>query len=344
MATTIPQAPRCDRIEWLPTEASGRRYARLHGPPGLPVPTAIFMQFPRAARPAEIERVARSTLLLREAGLPVPEIYDSRPDQSWILQEDLGDITLAAARGQGLPIAGAYSEAVSLLPRIHDLRLSTSPRPPLDARRLMTELEQFVQLALRLPEGAGASLTQDLEQIVAACTAAPEVLCHRDFHSRNLLLHENQVRVVDHQDALPGPLGYDRASLAYDPYVELPDDIRDRIAGESPHVGAVAVQRLAKAIGTFAEKQGAWAQFIPPAAKQARRLLQLHGLKVPVLDLAFATLASQAAVSSPAAPEASDPASPARPPHESPARPAQGQRAAEPPALDRPDPGTQSAS
>lgn len=309
MAQSIPQAPRCDRIEWLPTEASGRRFARLHGPPGLSVPTAVFMQFPRSVRAAEIERVARSTVLLREAGLPVPEIYEARPENGWILQEDLGDMTFAEARAQGLNSAPAYSKAVALLPRIENLKLSTSPQPPLDARRLMTELQQFVNLALQLPEGPGASLKEDLERIVDACCEVPVVLCHRDYHSRNLMLQGDQVRVVDHQDAMPGPAGYDRVSLAYDPYVELPDEIRDRIAGTSPQVGEVAVQRLAKAIGTFADKGGAWSRFLAPAARQARRLIGKHGLKVPVLDLAFATVAAR----SPAA-ASSESAAPSRPP------------------------------
>lgn len=313
MAQSIPQAPRSDRIEWLPTEASGRRFARLHGPPGLDVPTAVFMQFPRGARAAEIDRVARSTILLAEAGFPVPEIYESRPDSGWILQEDLGDTTFAEGRKQGLNLAPAYSEAVSLLERIEGLQLSTSPQPPLDQRRLMTELQQFVSLALRLPEGPGASLKEDLERIVAACCAAPMVLCHRDYHSRNLLITDERVRVVDHQDAMPGPVGYDRVSLAYDPYVELPDDIRDRIAGSSEAVGEVAVQRLAKAIGTFADKGGAWAKYIGPAARQARRLISQHALAVPVLDLAFATLATRDAGVSPAGGPASESAEGVRP-------------------------------
>ncbi len=320
MASTIQQGPRADRIEWLPTEASGRRYARLHGPPGLSVPTAVLMQFPRGARPAEIERVARSTVLLGEAGFPVPEIYESRPDRGWILQEDLGDVTLAAAREAGTAVAGAYSEAVSLLGRLDGLELETSPRPPLDGKRLGTELHQFVTRALGLAEGPGPSLAAELERLVEGCTAAPLALCHRDYHSRNLLLHGGRVRVVDHQDALPGPVGYDRASLAYDPYVELPDGIRDRIAGDTPHLGEVAVQRLAKAIGTYADKGGAWARFIAPAAKQARRLLAAHGLALPVLDLAFASLAARAAT-------ASEPTSPGRPgtsPAASPAPPREG--------------------
>jgi hypothetical protein len=250
------------------------------------------MQFPRGAQAAEIERVARATKLLGEAGLPVPEIYESRPQNGWILQEDLGDLTFAAARAQGLNIAGAYSEAVTLLSRIESLQLDTSPKPPLDERRLMTELLQFVTLGLNLPEGPGVSLKEDLNRVVQSCCQTPVVLCHRDYHSRNLMLHEDRVRVVDHQDAMLGPANYDRVSLAYDPYVELPDEIRDRIAGTSSSVGEVAVQRLAKAIGTFADKGAAWSAFIAPAARQARRLIAKHDMKVPVLDLAFATLSA----------------------------------------------------
>jgi len=295
MRPTVPQVPRCESAEWLPLEASGRRYARLKRPEGVDAETAIFMQFPRGARPAEVERVARSTLLLGQAGLPVPEVYSVEAEHLWLLQEDLGDLSLAAAREAGNQVAPAYSEAVALLQRIEGLELSTSPRPPLDSKRLGTELHQFATIALKLSEGPGASLKTDFDSIIAACGEQPTVLCHRDYHSRNLMLHEGRVRVIDHQDALPGPASYDRVSLAYDPYVELPDDIRDRIAGEQPGVSAVAIQRLAKAIGTFADKGGQWARFIRPAAQQARRLIARDGLAVPVLDLAFATLAAQSA-------------------------------------------------
>jgi aminoglycoside/choline kinase family phosphotransferase len=296
MTPTLPDALACDHLTWMPTEASGRRFARLLRPRRFGVDTAVVMVFARGTRAAEVERVDHATRLLAAAGLPVPEIYATEPEQRWILQEDLGDETLAKARERGAQIAEAYSEAVALLQRIAGLHLPTSPRPPLDRQRLLDELRHFAVVALHLPEGPGAGLQAEFEQLVEPILAQPTVLCHRDYHARNLLLKDGRVRVVDHQDALPGPAAYDRASLAYDPYVDLPEAIRDRIAGDLPGTGAVAVQRLAKAMGTYAEKGARWRAHITPAARQARRLVDRDGLPLPLLKLAFATLAAGASV------------------------------------------------
>jgi hypothetical protein len=51
------------------------------------------------------------------------------------------------------------------------------------------------------------------------------------------------------------------------------------------------VQRLCKAIGTYASKGGAWRRWIPPAARQARRLLAELRPPLRVLDAALAPLA-----------------------------------------------------
>ena len=294
MSTALPQALSAARVDWLPAEASARRYARLTRPTAVDRPSAIAMVFARGTPPAEVSRVERATRLLADAGLPVPTIFAVDPEELWILQEDLGNVTLAAARVRGDGVASAYSEAVQLLDRLEGLNLPTSPRPPLNASRLRQELNVFAAAALGLSEGPGPDLAADFDRIVDAALADGSRLCHRDYHSRNLLIHEGRVRVVDHQDALAGPIAYDRVSLAYDPYVDLSDSIRDRIAGSGDAVGATAVQRLAKAIGTFAEKGGAWRPFIGPAARQARRLLPQVGAPCPLIDLAFASLAAGA--------------------------------------------------
>lgn len=294
MTAPLPAGLTCERLEWLPAEASQRRYGRLFGPQSVDRPTAVVMTFARGTRPEEVRRVLRATELLAEAGLPVPDIYDAVPEQRWILQEDLGDITLAGARGAGLAVAPLYSEAVGLLESLAPLTLDSSPKPPLDQRRLHAELHQFAVLALQLPDGAGAGLKAELQALVDRCSALPTVLCHRDYHSRNLMVCEGRLRIIDHQDALAGPGPYDRASLAYDPYVELPDAIRERIAGDAEGTAEVAIQRLAKAIGTFADKGGPWRRWIGPAARSARQLISRSELSLPLLDLAFATLAAAA--------------------------------------------------
>jgi N-acetylmuramate 1-kinase len=280
----------CDENHWLPGEASTRRYVRLLRLHHYDLASAVAMLFPRGTPPAEVQRVERSTRLLHEAGVPVPAVYDSDPQRGWILQEDLGDVSLAAALQAGHAPEPLYEEALAILPRVAALRqLDTSPRPPLDAERLQRELNLFVTSALEL-EPPGAGLMRDLQRLVEACGASPTVLCHRDYHARNLMLHGGRLRVIDHQDALPGPCAYDAVSLAYDPYVELPDALRDRLAGAPPDRAAVAVQRLCKAIGTYASKGGEWRRWIPPAARQARRLLRELRPPLPVLDAALAPL------------------------------------------------------
>ncbi len=294
MTAPLPSGLACERLDWLPAEASQRRYGRLVRPQAVDRPTAVVMTFARGTRAEEVRRVLRATEWLARAGLPVPEVFDAVPEQRWILQEDLGDITLAGARDAGLAVAPLYSDAVGLLDRLAPLTVDTSPKPPLDARRLQTELHQFSVLALQLPEGAGAGLKLELTSLVEHCTALPTVLCHRDYHSRNLMVCDGRLRIIDHQDALVGPAPYDRVSLAYDPYVDLADPIRKRIAGDGEGTAEVAIQRLAKAIGTFADKGGHWRQWIAPAARQARKLIKDSELSLPLLDLAFATQSAAA--------------------------------------------------
>ena len=88
----------------------------------------------------------------------------------------------------------------------------------------------------------------------------PRVMCHRDYHSRNLMVRgDGSLAMVDIQDARWGPDTYDLASLLRDAYVDIDEReveaglqtfsagdpaVRDRF-----HV--VATQRMIKALGTF---------------------------------------------------------------------------------------------
>ncbi len=355
----------CAARQPLPTEASAREFVRLLRPRGLgsqaprDLTSAVLMRFPAGTSPAEVERVARATALLARAGVPVPRTYAVAAEAGWIVQEDLGDLTLAAAVASAagvsatvtsaagdapqLDVGAAYDEALALLADIAPLSLDTSPTPALGAARLRDELTLFVRTALpHLDAGrptAGAlhlppplaptlasalaptaappagdtpappsvdralarSLDAELDRLVGDCAARPTETCHRDYHARNLLL-AGRVRIIDHQDALRGPRGYDRASLAYDPYVDLPDERRDTLAGRPDDLWPVAVQRLCKAIGTYASKGDAWREWIAPAARQARRLLLVHdvpghgggckGIEAGVLADALARLAA----------------------------------------------------
>ena len=55
------------------------------------------------------------------------------------------------------------------------------------------------------------------------------MLCHRDYHSRNLMLHEAQLYIIDFQDARMGPDTYDLVSLLRDSYVDLAEQTVDEL-------------------------------------------------------------------------------------------------------------------
>ena len=122
--------------------------------------------------------------------------------------------------------------------------------------------------------------------------AEPRVLCHRDYHSRNLMLHAEQLYIIDFQDARMGPDTYDLVSLLRDSYVDLPDQtVEDLIAyflaiqGQTNQAvefrhrfDMMALQRNLKALGTFgyqttARRNPVYIQYIPRTLRYVRNNL-----------------------------------------------------------------------
>ncbi len=93
----------------------------------------------------------------------------------------------------------------------------------------MWELNFFVKHFLEAYRGvtlstaAREALIEEWQTIAGELASDPRVLCHRDYHSRNLMLHDRRLCIIDFQDARMGPDTYDLASLLRDSYVDLPD-------------------------------------------------------------------------------------------------------------------------
>jgi aminoglycoside/choline kinase family phosphotransferase len=127
--------------------------------------------------------------------------------------------------------------------------------------------EHHLQGQLGLAPADLAPLDTEFAALNAAVAAQPRVLIHRDFQSRNILWQRGRVRLVDVQGMRLGPLGYDLASLVWDPYVDLDAALREALvvrfaAAVAPShglsVGAVetmvrlaALQRLMQALGAY---------------------------------------------------------------------------------------------
>src|SRR6185312_10810347 len=64
-------------------------------------------------------------------------------------------------------------------------------------------------------------LQDEFQRICKTLDEQPKFVCHRDYHSRNLMLKLGRIYVIDFQDARLGPLQYDLVSLVHDSYVNL---------------------------------------------------------------------------------------------------------------------------
>jgi len=259
----------------LAGDASSRRYLRVRQSDGASLVLAVYPE------PFEFDRqpFVLTTALFTTMGVRVPAIVGHADDLGILELEDLGDVSLQAfvATGDEAGRRAFYEDAVGLIERVQRRGLELEdPRWPayrlvFDVEKLTWELDFFAQHFLEAYRGATrtparrAALREEFVRLAEELASEPRVLCHRDFHSRNLMVHDGQLVVIDHQDARLGPDTYDLVSLLRDAYVAVsepevealigrflrlqpaavePDEFRRRF-------DVMAVQRTLKALGTF---------------------------------------------------------------------------------------------
>jgi len=123
-------------------------------------------------------------------------------------------------------------------------------------------LEAYRGAVLSNPERQ--ALADEWQAIAGELSAEPRVLCHRDYHSRNLMVAGGRLHIIDFQDARLGPDTYDLVSLLRDSYIGLSDPELEaliayflEIKGQPDaaefrrRFDLMAVQRNLKALGTF---------------------------------------------------------------------------------------------
>ncbi|MCE2543504.1 MAG: phosphotransferase [Acidobacteria bacterium] len=258
----------------LPGDASDRRYVRVR----LPDETSRMLMVhsgPIDSRTLPFRFVAQ---ILARMDVPAPAVLGSADDLGILVIEDLGDITLQAQLGAGASGQrdAVYADAVDLIVRMQrgGRALASTREPPFtlafDEEKLMWELAFFVEHFLdglrgaRPSAAARTALADELRAVARELAAEPRVFCHRDYHSRNLMLHRGRLYVIDFQDARMGPATYDLVSLLRDCYVRHEPAFVDRmIAYYHDRLGTAAdpayrdrfdlmsVQRHLKALGTF---------------------------------------------------------------------------------------------
>lgn len=297
-------ADRHPRVVALTGDASDRRYFRVLLDGG----DSIVLALHAGAIAFESMPFANVAELLRRMDVPAPAILGHSNELGVIALQDLGDVTLQAHLGAGSVTehAALYREAVAL---IHQLQqrgreLASSGYVPytlaFDVEKLIWELDFFRKHFLEAYRGVTlsaaeqAALSTEWSAIASELAGEPRVVCHRDYHSRNLMLHRGRLYMIDFQDARLGPDTYDLVSLLRDSYVDVTErEMDDLIAyflalsgtGDAREFrrrfDLMAVQRNLKALGTFgfqaaARGNATYIQYMPRTLHSVRLNLQKY--------------------------------------------------------------------
>jgi N-acetylmuramate 1-kinase len=245
----------------LQGDASSRAYERLTKPSS---ESAVLMISPprpdgppirRGKSYSAIARLAESVHAfvamdkgLRALDFSAPALYGHNLDIGLLLLEDLGSEGVVDENG---PVPNRYAEATQLLARLH---ATTLPQvlpvaeaidhvlPPYDLEAFLIEVDLLLDwyaphiAKTHIPGSARIEFTNLWTDALAEILTGPKTWVLRDFHSPNLIWipqREGLARIglLDFQDAVLGPPGYDLVSLLQDARVTVPADLELKLLG-----------------------------------------------------------------------------------------------------------------
>jgi aminoglycoside/choline kinase family phosphotransferase len=173
------------------------------------------------------------TEFLNDCGLNIPNIYAKNIELGFLLIKDLGVRTFDKA----LDIDTAddlYADATLALLKMQTTALQHTKfhqTLPYDDQKLQLEMSLFEDWYIKehhnsaLNSNQQNALDRTFKLLISSALEQPQVLVHRDYHCRNLLVNEKQnPGIIDYQDMVIGPITYDLVSLLKDCYIEWPTE------------------------------------------------------------------------------------------------------------------------
>jgi len=234
-------------IEKLHGDASYRTYYRATMDGGS---TYIVMQMPQGKQSVseEItnfngthEELAFINVykFLKRCELPVPRIIKDGSNDNILILEDLGDTLMWNLVNEKPEETQRewYTKAIDLLVTMQERAekqkddICVAFKRSFDETLLNWEFDHFLEYGIearldkKLNEEDRALFDAFTRTISTKIRHFPYGFTHRDFQSRNLLLKDDRLFMIDFQDALMGPQVYDLVSLLRDSYVVLPDEL-----------------------------------------------------------------------------------------------------------------------
>lgn len=214
-------------IQAIKGDASLRQYYRVlaesanHGPKPL-----ILMDARQAAE--KTEQFIFVDHLLKSLNVRVPDIYHIHAQKNLLLLEDLGHIQLLDILNSK-NVSNFYSKALDTLATLQKnvaLIDVKNTLPTFNQDYMLSEVQLFQDwflakhLDLKIDTHTQNMLHQTFHHLLEKIDQFPKTMIHRDYHSRNLMVLDNQqLGVIDFQDAMFGPRAYDVVSLLKDCYI-----------------------------------------------------------------------------------------------------------------------------
>ena len=202
----------------LKLEASGREYWRV-----LDKKDSLVLCYLNPSLGDHLDFLKISNLL-NANNISTADVIYHNPDIGVTLQKDLGDDDLLTIFNEENK-QDLLKRSLDLLAKIQGL--SQEEIPKLTHDELVDQMHLFKDIfCINFLEVQPDNSIDDLILLATEnIKQQPWVNCHFDFERRNLILHQNQITVIDHQDMKIGPLGIDLSGILIDHY--YPVNLKD---------------------------------------------------------------------------------------------------------------------
>ncbi len=244
---------------------------------------------------------------LDRCGVDVPRLFFYDKIRGLLFIEDLGSLTFEEmVKGDDIDVQRRYyKKAIDIILTIQiegskrEMGDCIAFRLDFDVKKFMWELDfmlgHMVEGLLKksIPEKDRKEIRDYFLKICMALSDQERYFTHRDYHSRNIMVVNDKLKILDFQDARMGPCQYDLASLLRDSYIVLDDELFEDLLEYYIHqkeeledtcidrtefrrtFDYMSIQRNLKAMGTFAYQKvvrnnGRYLESMPPTINYVR--------------------------------------------------------------------------
>lgn len=249
----------CLETDWKAVRLKGdsgeRHYSRIRSSKG----SFIFASHPDSNK--NFENFVAAQEFLNKYSMPIPRVFYVDKKNKFLLLEDLGCLDVETFYLQNKELSYHF-KALDVLYSFQKVTgFEQFKKKFSTAQGLHEMLTAYQNLGLTLHHSHKEKLLKEFQNICFKLSQEPFIPSHRDFHSRNLLIHQGRVYMIDFQDAGLYPRYYDLVSFVYDAYALLSSAEKKRLIqyyekkwGQSVCEESIQLtfcQRTFKAVGSF---------------------------------------------------------------------------------------------